>query len=322
MEAKLQPNGDILLHFGVKGMRWGIRKQRKTKGRKRKTKKEDVKEKRFCKKATKQASDKGSKAALTAIALGCTALAAAVFFADTAHREAFKFALKRVTDTVSIKRKSIHKRNDILVDVRRLTHKIAMGVTPSGGLIIPKGQEFSRITGRHYNSLKSHHGGLYAAFSERDVQIYKDFIKPSDGNGSRHQILMKNKEDLYIPSRAVAESLYRDLMKNDKNYRKDMNRAMYRMLAKRYGNQYGKYTNDMIKEAIEEAWEKDPMGFNFQNTVMTNKGKAYKKYARKLAKAGYDGVLDYHDIDGKFTVAPVIITNKDKLKLTKSRKIL
>ena len=57
MEAKLQPNGDILLHYGVKGMRWGIRKQRKTKGRKRKTKEEDVKEKRFCKKATKQASD-------------------------------------------------------------------------------------------------------------------------------------------------------------------------------------------------------------------------------------------------------------------------
>lgn len=28
MEAKLQSNGDILLHFGVKGMRWGVRKSR------------------------------------------------------------------------------------------------------------------------------------------------------------------------------------------------------------------------------------------------------------------------------------------------------
>ena len=28
MEAKLQPNGDILLHYGVKGMRWGVRKSR------------------------------------------------------------------------------------------------------------------------------------------------------------------------------------------------------------------------------------------------------------------------------------------------------
>ena len=28
MQAKLQPNGDILLHYGVKGMRWGVRKSR------------------------------------------------------------------------------------------------------------------------------------------------------------------------------------------------------------------------------------------------------------------------------------------------------
>lgn len=28
MEAKLQSNGDILLHFGVKGMRWGVRKSK------------------------------------------------------------------------------------------------------------------------------------------------------------------------------------------------------------------------------------------------------------------------------------------------------
>ena len=28
MEAQLQPNGDILLHYGVKGMRWGVRKSK------------------------------------------------------------------------------------------------------------------------------------------------------------------------------------------------------------------------------------------------------------------------------------------------------
>ena len=28
MQAKLQPNGDILLHYGVKGMRWGVRKSK------------------------------------------------------------------------------------------------------------------------------------------------------------------------------------------------------------------------------------------------------------------------------------------------------
>lgn len=28
MEAKLQPNGDILLHFGIKGMHWGVRRSK------------------------------------------------------------------------------------------------------------------------------------------------------------------------------------------------------------------------------------------------------------------------------------------------------
>lgn len=42
MEAKLQSNGDILLHFGVKGMHWGVRKskaQRLADRRKRKVEK-------------------------------------------------------------------------------------------------------------------------------------------------------------------------------------------------------------------------------------------------------------------------------------------
>lgn len=88
---------DALFHFGVKGMRWGVRKRRETKGRKLKRKQDNVKEKRYVKKAAKQASTKGTKVAIAAIAFGCTALATAWFFSDTAHRDAFKSALKHVT---------------------------------------------------------------------------------------------------------------------------------------------------------------------------------------------------------------------------------
>ena len=132
--------------------------------------------------------------------------------------------------------------NDVLVDVRELTHKISKGVTPEIGLIMPKGQKFSRIT------------------SQKD--------------------------------------LYQNLMKNDKNYRKDMNRAMYRMMYVRNKKTLGhEAASKLAAETVKNAWKNEPDGFRMQNTVLTNKGKAYKKYAKTLAKAGYDGVLDYHDID-------------------------
>lgn len=41
MEAKLQPNGDILLHFGVKGMRWGVRKSKAQRSADRRRRKVD-----------------------------------------------------------------------------------------------------------------------------------------------------------------------------------------------------------------------------------------------------------------------------------------
>ena len=318
---------EALLHYGVKGMRWGVRKKRETKGRRRKSKKDDAKEKRYVKKATKQASTKGTKVALSAIAFGCTALAVGWFFADTAHREAFKSAVQYVTDKIpnpNKKRPMTIKGDDVLVDVRELTHRIAKGLSPDLGLVMPKGQKFSRITRNENFSLKNQHGGMYAAFSKRDIKFYRDhYLNPRDGKGARQQVIMKATKDLHIPSRPAAEDLYQNLMKNDKNYRKDVNRAMYRMLYKRHVETYGpEKTGEMVRGAIQDMWKANPDGFYIQNTVLTNKGKAYRKYANALKKAGYDGVLDYHDIDDKLTVAPIILTNKAKLKVKSKRKLL
>ena len=57
MQAKLQPNGDILLHYGVKGMRWGVRKsraQRAADRRKRQIAKAEKKYKQMKSKESKQ----------------------------------------------------------------------------------------------------------------------------------------------------------------------------------------------------------------------------------------------------------------------------
>lgn len=309
---------EALLHYGVKGMRWGVRKKRETKGRRRKSKNDGANERRYVQKETARASSKGTKVALGAIAFGCSAIAVGYFFADTSHREAFKSAFKHVTS----KKRTLD--DESLVSLKDLTHKIAKGVSPKAGMVIPKGHQFSRITGIEDFSLKDHHGGLYAAFTKRDIAFYKKMLMPRDGGFWRHQAIMEATGDIRIPSKATAEKLYRDLMKNDKNYKKDIGRAYYRMMYVRYKDSVGpekaaeiagKATKRVMKKATSRK------GLYFQNTVLTNKGKAYRKYARQLAKKGYDGVLDYHDIRDKVGVAPIIITNKDKLKLIKNQKI-
>ena len=320
MEAQLQPNGDILLHYGVKGMRWGVRKKRETKGRRRGKKQDNISEKRFRKHATQKANNKGHKAAVAAIALGCTALGAAAIYAHIAHRDAFDSALNHVASSVTRSTSSLQKKAK-LVDVRNLTHEIAKGLKPDTGLIMPKGQEFYRITrGKNYG-LKDAHGGIYAAFTKTDAETYKRFLIPRSGEGHRVQVTFEATKDLNIPSQKTAEELYRNLMKKDKNYRKDVSRAMYRMLYPSYKQVWGEEeANRQIKRVITSAWKGND--FTFQNTVLTNKGKAYKKYARELAKAGYDGVLDYHDIRDRVADAPVILTNKDKLRVKNVKKLL
>lgn len=62
MQAKLQPNGDILLHYGVKGMRWGVRKsktQRAADRRRRRMEKAKKKVSKAKAKQTKQLSKLG-----------------------------------------------------------------------------------------------------------------------------------------------------------------------------------------------------------------------------------------------------------------------
>lgn len=62
MQAKLQPNGDILLHHGVKGMRWGVRKsktQRAADRRRRRMEKAKKKASKAKAKETKQLSKLG-----------------------------------------------------------------------------------------------------------------------------------------------------------------------------------------------------------------------------------------------------------------------
>lgn len=311
---------EALLHYGVKGMRWGVRKKRETKGRRRGKNQDSNSEKRFRRQATQKANHKGRKAAVAAIAVGCTVLGAAAIYAHVAHRDAFDSALKHVTSSISDASSSLGKKKGFN-DVRSLTHEIAQGLKPDTNILMPKGQEFYRITRGKNFSMKDAHGGIYTAFTKTDADTYKRFLIPRSGEGSRVQVTFEATKDIKIPSKKQAEELYRKLMKNDKNYRKDINRAMYRMLYPGYKQAFGEEdANYLIKQAINNAWKGNE--FVFQNTMLANKGKVYKKYAKELRKAGYDGVLDYHDIHDKVSKAPVILTNKDKLKVKNVKKLL
>lgn len=59
MEARLQPNGDILLHHGVKGMRWGVRKPKAQRLADRRKKQIAQAEKKFKRMKSKEAKQLG-----------------------------------------------------------------------------------------------------------------------------------------------------------------------------------------------------------------------------------------------------------------------
>ena len=59
MEAKLQSNGDILLHYGVKGMRWGVRKSRAQRAADRRRRKIERAKKKVAKAKAKETKQLG-----------------------------------------------------------------------------------------------------------------------------------------------------------------------------------------------------------------------------------------------------------------------
>lgn len=63
MEATMQPNGDILLHYGIKGMRWGIRKSKAQRAADRRRRKIERVKKKLAK------ADARDKKALTKVGL-------------------------------------------------------------------------------------------------------------------------------------------------------------------------------------------------------------------------------------------------------------
>lgn len=81
MEAKLQPNGDILLHYGVKGMRWGFRKSRAQRNADRRRRKVERAKKKLAKTEAKD------KKALTKIGLTTTGINKRVNLRKNATRE-------------------------------------------------------------------------------------------------------------------------------------------------------------------------------------------------------------------------------------------
>lgn len=81
MEAKLQPNGDILLHYGVKGMRWGVRKSKAQRAVDRRRRQVEKAKKKLAK------ADARDKKALNQIGLTSTGINKRVNLRKNANRE-------------------------------------------------------------------------------------------------------------------------------------------------------------------------------------------------------------------------------------------
>lgn len=285
-----------LYHWGIKGMKWGVRryqnkdgtltnagKKRYSDGEAKSTHRSRLEE-RYRKQGmsaeqAKAAADKRIRTEkIVAIAAGMTVAAATAYVVN----------------------KNIKERAD---------H------------IIKAGSTMQRVTGNPNESLDR---AFYASYKKGDKIRYKGLygqqIK-SNGNEA-HKVTLTANKDVRIVSRKKAAEVFADLYKNDPEFKEAFQKSNSSM-AGRMGifDDRAKLLNDASKPMTDKQLMKRGYdAFNMGLVNHTESGNiASKKFYDRLKKMGYDAVTDVHDqkYSGYKAKDPVIVFNKsDKLSVS------
>lgn len=217
-------------------------------------------------------------------------------------------ALKKPETAESLKNAAPKEKDKILTGIveEALQHAgedIDVVLQPNGILHRMEGYKDQDITKRK--------GLAYVAGLDDDVTIYKYLLTDFHGTGERFDTAYEITSSLKIPSRDKVESIFKDLIKNDPEYRVALDDAVYEAW-----QHVSPVANAFSKEGFLDL--KYPLrkesGYDFKTMMwaMVQPGEATNRAIEEFQRLGYQALIDYHDVDDAVTRKPLIILDPSK----------
>lgn len=174
---------------------------------------------------------------------------------------------------------------------------------------------------------------LFAAIGEKDAESYRrnfvwGLIKNRSGAGKDsevYQVTLQATKELKIPSRENSKKIYEQLMTLDPDFDDDLRAAVGDMAAK--NNPYFKamYPNgisDMMWEALKQGeFNAGRKGADYlPNAIMGASGIAKEKVSKAFKDAGYNTIVDIHDVMDRVSDLPIIVLDNSILEVVEKTK--
>lgn len=296
-------NGE-LYHYGIKGMKWGVRRYQKKDGSLTSAGKKRYSEDT----ASKQKSTHRSRL-------------------EAKYRE--KGMSQREAEIAANRRIKIEKVIAVTAGVTvtaAAAYVINKNIKERAEGVIKAGTKMQVIAG---SDNKNFDRAFYTAYKDRDMTKYKGMYgRQIQGRGEfPHKFTLNADKDIRIVSKKTATDTFVDLYKNDPEFRKAFKSSNDDFINPLFGNPK---SQNIHRIASGEMTDKQlrKQGYEAFNIGLVNHSPegnaAAKKFYDKLKEQGYDAVMDINDqkYSGYNSKKPVIIFNKaDKISVSDVKKL-